>query len=99
MSLLLEEIASSSAPAGLLATTFQYKLFLEHHISRKEVMEEMPIQIKDITLFSVEEISRVLNRNTNTVRYYLKQGRLHGQKIYGKWVVSYVDLMIYLKMS
>jgi hypothetical protein len=66
---------------------------------RKEVMEPMPIQIKDITLFSVEEISRVLNRNTNTVRYYLKQGRLHGQKIYGKWVVSYDDLMIYLKMS
>lgn len=58
----------------------------------------MPIQIKDVTLFSVQEISHVLNRNTNTVRCYLKQGRLHGQKIYGKWVVSYDDLMIYLKI-
>jgi excisionase family DNA binding protein len=59
----------------------------------------MPIQIKDITLFSVEEISRVLNRTTSTVRGYLKQGRLHGQKIYGTWVVSYDDLMAYLKIS
>ena len=67
--------------------------------SRKGVMEYMPIQIKDVTLFSVEEISRVLNRDTTTVRYYLKQGRLNGQKIYGKWVVSYDDLMAYLKIS
>jgi hypothetical protein len=58
----------------------------------------MPIQIKDVTLFSVQEISRVLNRNTNTVRCYLKQGRLNGQKISGKWVVSYDDLMVYLKI-
>jgi predicted transcriptional regulator len=62
-------------------------------------MKYMPIQIKDVTLFSVEEISRVLNRDTTTVRYYLKQGRLNGQKIYGKWVVSYDDLMVYLKIS
>jgi len=57
----------------------------------------MPIQIRDITLFSVPEVSHVLSRNTNTVRSYLKQGKLRGQKIYGKWVISYDDLVAYLK--
>lgn len=57
----------------------------------------MPIQIRNITLFSVPEVSHVLNRNINTVRSYLKQGKLRGQKIHGKWVVCYDDLMVYLK--
>jgi hypothetical protein len=33
MLLLLEVIASSSAPAGLIATTFYYTLFLGHYTS------------------------------------------------------------------
>lgn len=57
----------------------------------------MPFQIKDITLYSVPEISQVLNVTTSTTRNYLKQGKLRGQKIYGKWVISYEDLMEYIK--
>lgn len=65
--------------------------------SEKRGDGSMPIQIRNITLFSVPEVSHVLNRNINTVRSYLKQGKLRGQKIHGKWVVCYDDLMVYLK--
>ncbi len=57
----------------------------------------MPYQIKDITLYSVPEISQVLNVTTATTRTYLKKGILNGQKIHGKWVISYEDLMEYLR--
>ena len=57
----------------------------------------MPYQIKDIILYSVPEISQVLNVTTNTTRTYLKKGKLRGQKINGKWVISYEDLMEYIK--
>jgi hypothetical protein len=40
MLLLLEEIASSSATAGLLATTFYYKLFLGHDTSSNRCFNE-----------------------------------------------------------
>ena len=57
----------------------------------------MPFQIRDITLYSVPEISQVLNVTTTTTRTYLKKGILRGQKIHGKWVISYEDLMAYIK--
>lgn len=57
----------------------------------------MPFQIRDITLYSVPEISQVLNVTTTTTRNYLKKGILRGQKIHGKWVISYEDLMEYIK--
>ena len=57
----------------------------------------MPFQIKDITLYSVPEISQVLNVTSTTTRNYLKKGILRGQKILGKWVISYEDLMEYIK--
>jgi excisionase family DNA binding protein len=57
----------------------------------------MPFQIRDITLYSVPEISQVLNVTTTTTRNYLKKGILRGQKIHGKWVISYEDLMAYIK--
>jgi len=57
----------------------------------------MPFQIRDITLYSVSEISQVLNVTTTTTRNYLKKGILRGQKIHGKWVISYEDLMEYIK--
>ena len=57
----------------------------------------MPFQIKDITLYSVPEISQVLNVTSSTTRNYLKKGILRGHKIHGKWVISYEDLMEYIK--
>ena len=57
----------------------------------------MPFQFKDITLYSVPEISQVLNVTSTPTRTYLKKGILRGQKIHGKWVISYEDLMEYIK--
>ena len=56
-----------------------------------------PFQIRDITLYSVPEISQVLNVTPTTTRTYLNKGLLIGHKIHGKWVISYEDLMDYIK--
>ena len=57
----------------------------------------MPIQIKDVTLYSVSEISKMLNVTTATIRNYIKHGHIKGQKIMGRWCVSYEDLTGFIK--
>ncbi len=58
----------------------------------------MPIQIKDTTLYTVPEISQVLNVTTTTIRHYIRQGKLMGRKLNGRWVISYDDLIQYIKL-
>jgi len=53
----------------------------------------MPIKIKDMTLFSVSEVSQKLNVTTVTIRNYLRQGKLKGQKVMGRWFISEEDLV------
>jgi len=53
----------------------------------------MPIKIKDMTLFSVSEVSHKLNVTTVTIRNYLRQGKLKGQKVMGRWFISEEDLV------
>ncbi len=48
----------------------------------------MPSKIRDIILYSVPELSQALNVTTVTVRKYLKQGKLKGKKVMGRWFVS-----------
>jgi len=59
----------------------------------------MPTKIKDITLYSVTELSQQLNVTTTTVRNYLKQGRLKGQKRMGRWFISGEELIDFFKDS
>ena len=59
----------------------------------------MPIKIKDITLYSVTELSQKLNVTPATIWKYLKQERLKGQKRMGRWFISDEDLKEFFKDS
>ena len=53
----------------------------------------MQIKIKDMTLYSVLEVAHKLNVTTVTIRNYLRQGKLKGQKVMGRWIISEEDLV------
>jgi len=48
----------------------------------------MPIDLNGIILFTVEELAEKLDVNENTIRQYLKEGKLRGRKLGVKWFVS-----------
>ena len=52
----------------------------------------MPTKIKDVTLYSVLDLAEMLNVTTVSIRNYIKQGHLKGQKVMGRWFVSEKDL-------
>ncbi len=52
----------------------------------------MPTTIRDKTLYSVPELSQKLNVTTVTIRNYLKQGKLKGQKVMGRWFILDDDI-------
>jgi len=52
----------------------------------------MPIKLGEITLYSVQELSKRLNVTPITLRSYLKSGRIRGQKVAGKWYVAETSL-------
>jgi len=51
----------------------------------------MPISISGLILYSVPELSQLLNVTTVSIRNYIKQGHLKGRKVMGRWVVSEND--------
>jgi hypothetical protein len=53
----------------------------------------MAITISGQTLYSVSELSLKLNVTTVTIRNYIKQGRLRGQKAMGRWFISEQDMV------
>ena len=53
----------------------------------------MPIQINDTTFYSVSEVSQAFNVTTASVRNYIRQGHLKGQKVMGRWIVLAEGLM------
>jgi DNA-directed RNA polymerase specialized sigma24 family protein len=59
----------------------------------------MSTKIKDITTYSVTEISQKLNVTPVTIWKYLKQGRLKGQKRMGRWFISGEELIDFFKDS
>lgn len=52
----------------------------------------MPTTINEMNLYSVPELSQRLNVTTVTIRNYLKQGKLKGQKVMGRWFISDEDI-------
>lgn len=48
----------------------------------------MPIKINDLTLFNLKEISQKFDLSIDTIRSYIKEGRLKGQKFGVQWYVS-----------
>ena len=52
----------------------------------------MPVQIQNTKLYSVTELSHMLNVTTVSIRNYIKQGHLKGQKVMGRWFVLEEEL-------
>ena len=57
----------------------------------------MPAQIKDTTFYSTKEIAQILSITSVSVTNYLSQGKLKGQKIANRWLVSHEDLTNFIK--
>jgi predicted site-specific integrase-resolvase len=52
----------------------------------------MPATIQNVTLYSVPELASMLNVTTVSIRNYIKQGYLKGQKMTGRWFVAEDDV-------
>lgn len=48
----------------------------------------MPIEIGEITVYKLQEVADKLGVTTDTLRKYIREGRLAGQKVGGHWHVS-----------
>lgn len=46
------------------------------------------IKFKGITLYTIEEAAEILPVCYQTIRRYIKNGRLRGQKIGGRWLIN-----------
>ena len=57
----------------------------------------MPTTIDNVTVYSVTDVSQMLNVTTVSVRNYIKQGHLKGQKVMGRWFVSEQEVSEFLK--
>ena len=57
----------------------------------------MPTKIEDVILYSVPEVSQMLNVTTVSIRNYIKKGYLNGQKVMGRWVVVEEELEDFFK--
>lgn len=53
--------------------------------------------LKDIHLYDIQETADILGLSTRTVYSYLKNGRLTGRKIGGKWKVSEDNLAHFME--
>ncbi len=57
----------------------------------------MPTKINNVNFYSVADLSLKLNVTTASVRNYLRQGHLKGQKIMDRWFISEDDLNEFLE--
>lgn len=48
----------------------------------------MSIELGKVTLFTVEELAERLDVQERTIREYLREGRLQGRKLAGRWYVT-----------
>jgi len=48
----------------------------------------MPKVVGELRLYSVEELSDLLDVNQRSIRQWLRDGRIQGQKLGVKWYVS-----------
>lgn len=48
----------------------------------------MPIEIGEITLYTIKELSEKLELHPITLRTYIRSGKLKGQKVGGRWMIT-----------
>ena len=56
----------------------------------------MTMQVGDIIFFTIPELSQKLGLTPNTIRSYIKKGKLGGCKFGGVWVVPYDELQEFI---
>ena len=59
----------------------------------------MPIEIADITLYSIAELADKFGITTLTWTTYIKDGRIEGQKVGGHWYITEDNLKKFLKVN
>ncbi len=59
----------------------------------------MPVQLGNLVLYSLLELSEKLGITSTTLRSYLKNGKLKGQKMGTKWFVSEESLRAFFNTS
>ena len=52
----------------------------------------MPSTIEDVTVYSVPEVSHMVDLTTVSIQNYINQGYLNTQKVMGRWVVVEQEL-------
>lgn len=57
----------------------------------------MPIQLGNLTLFDVRELSKKFGLNPVTIRTLFRRGKLTGRKIGKRWYISEEALRDYFK--
>jgi excisionase family DNA binding protein len=57
----------------------------------------MPKTLAGLTLFTVEELSEILDVQETTIRKYLRDGKLRGRKLARRWYVSEESLAEYFR--
>lgn len=57
----------------------------------------MTIKIRGEEYYLVEDLARILPISENTVRQYLREGRIRGQKLGVLWYVSNTNLRAFLE--
>lgn len=59
----------------------------------------MSIELGKVTLFTVEELAERLDVQERTIREYLREGRLHGRKLAGRWYVTDEAIADYFRQA
>jgi predicted site-specific integrase-resolvase len=59
----------------------------------------MPIQLGDIKLYNLKELTDKLDVTIVTLRNYINEGKLKGRKMGGKWFVTEDSLKEYFNSS
>ena len=55
----------------------------------------MPIQLGDLKLYSLKELSKILGITSFTLRTYIRQGRFRARKMGTKWLITEDALRAY----
>ena len=57
----------------------------------------MPTKGKNVTLYSVPEVSHMLDLTNSSIQNYIDQGYLNTEKVMGRWVVAEKELRNFLE--
>lgn len=57
----------------------------------------MPVQIGDLTLYTVQDLADMLEVSASTIRKYLRDGALRGRKMGHTWYVSSENILLYFR--